>query len=126
MRTLLVALVPPTLMVLFLLAEPRDALRESGVLSIVALLFLGSLILAIVSSIRFGRTRRELPWSIVLILLAASGPFWGDALDLQPNVHGLSIFLWLLYALVASVLVVYLIVATGWHAFKARSAGKSK
>jgi hypothetical protein len=113
-------------MVLYLLAEPRYALHESGALSIVALLFLGSLILAIVSSVRFGRTRRELRWSIVLILLLASGPFWGDAFDLQPNVHGLSIFMWLLYGLVASILVVYLIGATGWHALRARSAGKSK
>ena len=125
MKTLLSAILTPILMLLFLMAEPSFALHEYGVTSLVGLVFLGSLIVSTISSIHFGRNRRDLVLSVAIIFMLASGPFWGDVLGLQPNVHGFSILFWFVYVLVAWVLVVYLIVAAGWHEFKARSATRS-
>jgi hypothetical protein len=121
MKTISAVFLPSILFVAFLRAEASFALYESGVQLLIGAAFVASLIVAVIAVIHFAPKNRKLLRCIVLSFLLASGPFWGDLLGLQPNVHGFSILLWFIYVVVAWLLAAYLIIVAVWRLLKVRA-----
>ncbi len=98
--TICLTITTPLLMILFCVAETSYAMLEYGVLLLVGLLFICSL--GVCGICLFAGLRSSGFWpSIVLGLAMAIEPFVGKAIGVEPNMHGFSLLLWALYAVVA-------------------------
>ena len=90
----------PLLMILFCVAERSYAMWEYGVLLLLGLLLICSLVVC--SVCLFAGLRSSGFWaSIVLGVVLAAGPFIGNVIGVNPNPHGFSLLLWVLYVGVA-------------------------
>jgi uncharacterized membrane protein len=118
MKAIAAVVLPSLLMLVFIEAERSYALYESGVLGVMGVAFTSVLILSATYLVR--RWRGTFAQEIAVSALMASGPFLGDAVDVQPNVHGMSMLLWLVFLLVAWAASACLILRSVVRAFRTR------
>jgi hypothetical protein len=68
----------------------------------------------------FSMHLREFKFRSVLLraVVVGTGPFWGTAFGIQPNVHGLSVLVTLLYVFLSWGFSIVWLVAAGWKSLR--------
>lgn len=105
---LLGLLPPPILMAYFHIAERSYTFYEVGGLFLLGILVICSLALSAICLARLIRTIR-LWFTIPIIVVLASSPFWNSTIGIEPNAHGFSILMWFIHFVVACALSGYLL-----------------
>lgn len=100
LRTIIGLLLPPCLLIFFCIIERESYLNKSEMQFGIGILFILSLVPSLALLFKVCRTIRD-EYSIVLSIILGSGPFWGAMINVVPNVHGFSIFLFFLYVIAA-------------------------
>jgi hypothetical protein len=86
-------------MIVFVISERQGSeIYDSGTLGWMAIVFLITLVFSMVRIAR-GVRRRATDVTVLMALVLGSGPFWGAVIGQEPNVHGPSMLLIMLYAL---------------------------